>query len=156
MAVRLEYSTTNGGGHANMEDMVLDSENNIVITGFAAWKNIFDSDAINVNSWYPDMLIAKINQPQTSGTYEIINGESNFSVYPNPSTNNFYLNIFLSEKDALEIKIYDVNGKTVYSEKLKEFEGEFNKNIEFKNSQGVYFIEAVGEKNRFTKKLIQN
>ncbi len=75
--------------------------------------------------------------------------KSNILIYPNPASN--YFNIQGNELN--EIKIYDINGKLVFSNKLNNAS---SANIDCSNvEQGMYFINITDNKsNVVNKKLI--
>ena len=103
------------------------------------------------------MFIAKLGTPAPAGIFENTGEQKkNIEIFPNPFSGSFYLKIYLSERDALHLKVMDVSGKMVYEERLKEFEGEMNKRIELKQAGGIYFLQATGNKNHFSEKIILN
>ncbi|MFM1876045.1 MAG: hypothetical protein RL266_1782 [Bacteroidota bacterium] len=76
----------------------------------------------------------------------------NASVYPNPSNGIFTLQ--LGSTDAINIRIMDVSGKVVRSEKLA---GSTLYNIDMQNARiGVYVMEFETAEGRTFKKLIKN
>lgn len=102
-------------------------------------------------------FLVKINDTFSTSVKEEKKTQGELAVYPNPSQNNFNLKIYLSEPDALQVNVTDVNGRVVYLERLPEFTGELNKQIELKqNSSGVYFLNVTGNKNNFSQKIILN
>lgn len=65
----------------------------------------------------------------------------NMKLYPNPNDGKFNLNFNLKNKGDAEITVYNVEGKQVYSEKLPDFQGEYNKPIDISNNaKGIYFV----------------
>ncbi len=75
--------------------------------------------------------------------------ENEFSIYPNPAQNAFYIN-----NSTSDIKLYDITGKII-----KEFNGKFNKNHEFNVSllaEGFYLVTFKINGNYYTKRLILN
>lgn len=100
------------------------------------------SDTINVNSMV--------------GITE--NNMDNFEVtiYPNPSNNKtFSLSFSNSDKSNIEIKILNVLGKVVYSEKLDDYSGAYKKTITLKDATtGIYFADIIKGTQRNTVKII--
>jgi hypothetical protein len=100
------------------------------------------SDTINVNSMV--------------GITE--NNMDNFEVtiYPNPSNNKtFSLSFSNSDKSNIEIKILNVLGKVVYSEKLDDYSGAYKKTITLKEATtGIYFADIIKGTQRNTVKII--
>ena len=75
--------------------------------------------------------------------------------YPNPSNGKFNLSFNLPEKQDTEITILNVEGKVVYKEKLNQFSGNYDKEIDIsKNAKGVYFVKVDQGKHAQVKKII--
>lgn len=65
------------------------------------------------------------------------------TIYPNPSNGHITMNIDMPGKSETNIKVIDMNGKTVYSESLGETEGKVSKEIDLsKNGKGIYNVEV--------------
>ena len=96
-----------------------------------------------------------------------IEGENNNSllnVFPNPSAGTFQI-IYASPTSCpppgwggvLMVNIIDSNGKTVYTETLSDFEGEYNKTIDLSTGEkGAYIIEVVSGKQKKVKREVLN
>ncbi|HEY0029888.1 MAG TPA: T9SS type A sorting domain-containing protein [Bacteroidia bacterium] len=97
-----------------------------------------------------------INVTITSGIGENITDGFSQIAYPNPSsTNAFTLSFSVTEKTDAEIKVMNVLGEVVYSEKLENFSGPYKKVITLKNAtSGIYFIDVLNKTGRSTAKLI--
>jgi len=81
-------------------------------------------------------------------------GEISFS--PNPNTGKFNLNFFLSESGDTDVRLLDMQGRPVYEETLKKFEGNYSKQIDIaKQANGVYFLLITQNGKQFTKKVIK-
>lgn len=75
--------------------------------------------------------------------------------YPNPNTGKFNLSFTLPEKGDAEINILNIDGKNVYTEKLNNFSGNYDKEIDIsKNAKGVYFVKLEQGKHAQVKKII--
>ena len=70
------------------------------------------------------------------------------SLYPNPSNGNFFIQTHLN--DHLNMKIYDINGKLMYSKKSMRGLTNFNLNL----SNGLYFVYLTSKSIHQTQKLI--
>ena len=70
------------------------------------------------------------------------------SLYPNPSNGNFFIQTHLN--DHLNMKIYDINGKIMYSKKSMRGLTNFNLNL----SNGLYFVYLTSKSIHQTQKLI--
>jgi len=76
-------------------------------------------------------------------------------MYPNPNDGKFNLNFNLKNKADAEVTVYDTQGKQVYSEKLPNFSGDYNKAIDISsNTKGVYFVKIQQGKHSQVKKII--
>jgi hypothetical protein len=76
----------------------------------------------------------------------------NISVSPNPSNNQFTINIESSSNETVELKVYDISGRVVYSAR-----GNANRQYQFGNNfiSGAYVAEIRQGANRSTVKLIK-
>ena len=93
----------------------------------------------------------------TQPTVRIEGGVSiaNLDVYPNPSEGTFNIS-FSSEKiQYVNIRIMNVMGEEIVSEKTEQFVGEYTKKISLENqSKGIYFLEIETKDGIINKKLI--
>ncbi len=79
----------------------------------------------------------------------------NLKFSPNPSNGKFNLSFTLREQKKVTINIYDINGNVVYSETLKDFQGEYNKEIDIsKQESGTFFLQIVQGLYDIIKKII--
>lgn len=75
--------------------------------------------------------------------------------FPNPGNGKFDLTFSLPETADLEINVKDVNGKNVFNEKTKNFQGEYSKQIDLSDrAKGIYFMTITHGKKNLIKKLI--
>ncbi|MCF8365965.1 MAG: T9SS type A sorting domain-containing protein, partial [Bacteroidales bacterium] len=79
----------------------------------------------------------------------------NMKFSPNPSNGKFNLSFTLKEKKKITINIYDINGNVVYTETLKDFQGEYSKEIDISNQEsGTFFLQIVQGLYDIIKKII--
>ncbi len=79
----------------------------------------------------------------------------NLEFLPNPSNGKFNLSFTLTEKKKVTINVYDINGKVVYSETLKDFQGEYNKEIDISQQEsGPFFLQIAQGLYDIIKKII--
>lgn len=85
---------------------------------------------------------------------QLVINDMNF--YPNPTDNGkFNLSFNLKEHGDLDVRVYDINGKEVYTEHWPGFEGKYEKLIDLGNeAKGVYFVKVQQGGNAQVKKLI--
>ena len=64
-------------------------------------------------------------------------------VFPNPSSGHFTININMAGKEKADLRITDMNGKTVYAEQLGTETENLSKEIDLsKNGKGIYNVEV--------------
>jgi len=75
--------------------------------------------------------------------------------YPNPSYDAINISFLLNEKADTEIKIINMIGQTVYEEKLKDFQGEYNQSVDVKQfGKGNYILQIIHGNRAVTRKII--
>jgi len=86
------------------------------------------------------------------------NVAANFAVniYPNPSNDKtFTMSFEAPDKGNVEIQIINMLGRVVYSEKIENFKGTYNKTISLQHlSKGIYFADVIRENQRTVVKII--
>jgi hypothetical protein len=94
--------------------------------------------------------ITPINCTFNTGIESItLDWESEMVIFPNPTTNTFTINYFLSSENSL-LNIYTVLGKNVYSGTINNQ----SQTIIKKFSPGIYFVNVTDGKKQIIKKLI--
>jgi hypothetical protein len=93
------------------------------------------------------MFIAKLDA--TAGIEEIVNGENNINVYPNPTDGAFTISYGTLQPS---IYIYNCLGKLVYK-KEKASQGCEQINLSA-YSKGIYFIKMQSGEKSYSKKVI--
>ncbi|NOY48644.1 MAG: T9SS type A sorting domain-containing protein [Chlorobi bacterium] len=107
---------------ADLSEMVLDNSGNIIFTGSVGFSDnsqgILDFNGIPLNINTRDMLLAKVNNADSTGVGIITN--SNYlrqvNVYPNPTRGLLNINFDMQYNDVT-INIYDLTGKIVMKRK---------------------------------------
>lgn len=77
------------------------------------------------------------------------------TIYPNPNNGQFIINIAETQLQNALLKIYDINGRLVYEQELKDESKQlFELQTELKN--GIYLIEINDTENsvHYTQKII--
>jgi len=78
-----------------------------------------------------------------------------FEVGPNPSNGMFTLSFNLPTQGITSIRVLDINGEEIYSEKLGMFSGAYDREFDISNfSKGVYFLQINQGEQAFTKKVV--
>lgn len=78
---------------------------------------------------------------------------SDLSFYPNPSAGNFNLRYKSESLDMIDISVNDLNGKTIYNERISAT-GTINRTIELNEPSGTYILNLKQGKKHVSKKLI--
>lgn len=74
---------------------------------------------------------------------------------PNPNDGKFDLSFKLNKKDPVQIKVFDVQGKEVYSELVRDFDGKYLNNIDISdNGEGIYILQIVQGDKASTSKIV--
>ena len=77
-------------------------------------------------------------------------------IYPNPSDGKFKLEFELSNDEKLVINIYNQSGETVFTEKVKKFDGKYSEEIDIsKEDTGTYFLQKIQGDKSITKKILK-
>lgn len=80
---------------------------------------------------------------------------SEMKMFPNPHDGKFNLSFNLKNKGDAKVSIFNIEGKEVYSEKLPNFTGEYNKDIDISgNKKGVYFVKIQQGSHSQVKKVV--
>lgn len=76
------------------------------------------------------------------------------NIFPNPSNGRFNLTFDLQDKGTTDVVIYDIAGKILYQEQLKDFRGSYQKEIDIAHgNKGIYFLKVIQGKKAFLKKI---
>jgi len=78
----------------------------------------------------------------------------NLRFHPNPSDGKFSLEFSTQDTETTEINIYNINGKKVYNERITNFKGQYNKEIDISSEQsGPYFL-VINQGNKISSRKI--
>ena len=82
---------------------------------------------------------------------------SEISIYPNPSTGNFNLNISNLNAASVDVEITDVSGKVILSNAYNTNNGSVNESINISNvDDGVYIVRVNGGQSMVKRIVISN
>jgi len=80
----------------------------------------------------------------------------NLSIFPNPSDGNYTLQFINNKSGTVEVNVFNILGKEVYSEKLETTAGINHANIDLSGlSDGIYFLRAKIDENLYSAKIIK-
>ncbi len=116
-------------------------------------RSIAQNDCDNQLVWFRKGNFTCGNYFSPTGIGEHYNYDSKLDVYPNPSNGSFTIttNTPLSNP---QIKIYNMMGAIVYSEKIKTTAANFSKQINLNAPAGIYFVKVSDQGKQYTKKLV--
>jgi hypothetical protein len=79
-----------------------------------------------------------------------------FKLFPNPTEGVINLEFEIENKENTLVKVYNQEGKSVYSEKIRKFKGLYSKQIDIsKEDKGVYFLRIIQGNKSVTKKVLK-
>ena len=80
--------------------------------------------------------------------------ENYINIYPNPTSSKFFIEIENIQYDSYTITIFDITGKSIYSEKIT-YKGLLKKEFDLSEyAKGVYSINFTFKNNTISKKII--
>ncbi len=80
---------------------------------------------------------------------------SQLNYYPNPNSGRFTLNFVLDQKDEVSVTVMDILGKEVYKEKLLDFQGTYDNQIDLSGKEkGIYILQISQKKKILTRKIL--
>jgi hypothetical protein len=106
--------------------------------------------AYNSLTWTPLIFWSQPSLRVEGGT-----SITNLIVYPNPSRDIFNITFTSESVQDLKVRVLNVVGEEIMSENLKQFVGEYTKQINLEaNAKGIYFLEIETDNGVINKKLI--
>lgn len=122
-----------------------DGDNTITIKKKVILKSVCEKDMENFEKSGVEL------QPDTDNKLEL----EKLVFAPNPSDGKFTLKFNTPETGKTKINIYDVNGKEVYNETIKNFDGIYKNDIDISSEgQGTYFLKIQQGEKFSTRKII--
>ena len=107
----------------------------------------------DVNGCMGDTISLGVTTLQSSDITE--NQSQQIRVYPNPSRDVFNISFISEEKQNLKVRLVNLLGEQLISEDLKQFIGEYTKQIDLTNkAKGIYFLEIETDDGVINKKLM--
>lgn len=116
---------------------------------------------MNFNVWIQDVETTDVDKIENSSlkkaaTENTLTVES-LQFYPNPSDGRFDISFNLPNKGKTVVRVVDVTGKEVFQDKLGNFSGTYEKQIDISNNnKGIYFLQVEqGDKVMMKKIVVQ-
>lgn len=117
-------------------------------------NGLYDAYVYNVN--YPnckraanqfDLQISSIGEA-ISNPVEAVN------VFPNPNSGKFTLQLSTNSESNVQIAVYDMIGKVVYTSNLENQLGDYNTEVDLSNMEkGIYILNVEAKGQRFNKRI---
>lgn len=86
---------------------------------------------------------------------ELSKRDHDINLFPNPSNGVLSVNFNSDKKSSLIVKVYDQQGKEVYSEIVKNFSGEYSNQLDLsKKGKENYILKITQDENTYIKKFI--
>lgn len=80
---------------------------------------------------------------------------SQLRYYPNPNNGQFNLKFQLDSKEVVTVKVMDILGNEVYKEKLMDFNGIYDNEINLiDREKGIYILQISQKKKALTRKIL--
>ncbi len=80
---------------------------------------------------------------------------TNFSIYPNPSNGNFKITFEVIDTDNTDIKLFDIRGRLIETQKFKNTPSTFSEELSFDNiNSGLYLLQIQNGNKKTTRKLV--
>jgi hypothetical protein len=121
-----------------------------VQAGSGSWFQYKNSAA----SGYP--CISEFDLTQVEGVNNIVSPNGDITVYPNPASNSFTVQMELKEKENVEFMLYNSIGQLVYYKNETKQAGRINEEISVSSlAEGIYLLKVNAGNDFFTKKVIK-
>ena len=80
---------------------------------------------------------------------------SQLNYYPNPNNGKFNLKFMLDQKEEVTVKVIDILGKEVYKEKILDFNGTYDNQIDLTGKEkGIYILQIIQKRKALTRKIL--
>lgn len=80
---------------------------------------------------------------------------SQLSYFPNPSNGKFHLKFTVSANEDVMVKVMDILGNEVYKEKIMDFNGVYDNQIDLTGKEkGIYVLQILQKKKVLSRKIL--
>ena len=80
---------------------------------------------------------------------------NSFKIYPNPSRGEFIISFDLENRQDVYLSITNYLGKVIFTEVLKDHEGQYNNTIDLGNkAYGIYMLNITTNNQNINKKIV--
>lgn len=140
-----------GGSNSDVGNAIaLDVNGNSYITGYYGSSSVTFSTTLNNASGYNNMYVVKLGDNAT-GIKENDKQAESFTVYPNPNTGSFNVQIKGALSEDTQVSVTNMLGQVVYEAKHNSQ----TMSLKIENA-GIYFVTIKTGSQTATKKIIVN
>jgi len=108
----------------------------------------FDSKAVG----FSVRCIKDIDNQNSISSYGQI---SRFEIFPIPNSGTFNIIIEVKQTESIELKVTNILGQEFYNEKLIQFQGDYQKQLDFGDiPSGIYNFQIINRSEIINKKII--
>jgi hypothetical protein len=126
----------------DLPDPIVEETNAMFIT----WST---NNSIRDLGWSADYFVDGVGVQENEGDYK------NLMIFPNPSTGIFNLNFNLENSSDIDILVSDLNGRIIYSAKIKSISENYKTNIDLSDiAKGVYTLSIISDNGKTDRKII--
>ena len=80
---------------------------------------------------------------------------NNITIYPNPSKDIFNIVFNTNTKQDVDLRVHNVLGKVIFSESLKDFNGDYNRSVDLSQyPNAIYILQLNTKDGMLNKKLV--
>lgn len=140
-----------GKGVDYCTSIALSISDNIYTTGLFGDTADFDPGVNVYNLNHPSIFVSKLNNCGLFSSVLEIEAEFGYTIYPNPSSGIFIVNLKSKTVDA-NVRVYDVLGNCIWNKDCRD-------KVELKidlscRPRGIYFMEILSEGHRAIQKIV--
>ena len=123
---------------------------------------------VPTTTYFMQVLMKDIDPPPPPGaTEQYVGGDrlgndsqsnsqlTNISIYPNPSRGEFNISFDLESRQDVYLSITNYLSEVIFTEELKDQEGQHNKTIELSNkAKGIYMLNITTNNQNINQKIV--
>ncbi len=114
---------------------------------------------MNLNVWIKDVEEVDVDKIENASLKKAASENSltveSLQFYPNPSDGRFDLSFNLPAKGETTVRVVDMAGKEVFQDKVGNFSGTYEKQIDISNNaKGIYFLQVEQGEQVMMKKIV--
>ncbi len=134
-------------------DSLDDDDRAIIMADDDEMPRVFEKEIVGKHG--EKVFVYKRMKPAERKTTDNSLNGNDIMLYPNPNNGMFSLNFHSDTKGSLTIKVYDAQGKEVYSKSVKDFNGEYVGQFDMtKKGKGSFILKISQDDKTYMKKFI--